>query len=306
MTTEATLAGFVEEPLQPAGTPQARPSRLRLPRSKRLKVGVGIVVFFALVATVGPFLVGNPLTFHAGGLRGPSLQHLLGTTQTGQDVLAQVVDGSRGTLEIGFLAAVIATLVSIVIGIGGGYVGGRVDEALSLFSNVVLVIPALPLVIVVSAYVHSSSLLPLILVIALTSWAASARVLRAQTLSVRNRDYVQAARASGEKSWRIVVVEILPNELAIIASQLLFGVVFAILTEAGLAFLGLGDINTTTWGSMLYFAQNDEALSSGAWWWFVPPGFCIAALGAGLALINFGLDEVINPRLRTTPRRRSR
>jgi peptide/nickel transport system permease protein len=264
------------------------------------------VGFFVLMAVVGPYLVGNPLTFHTAMLHAPTTRFLLGTTQLGQDVFAQLVVGSRGTLEVGFLAAAVATVVSIVVGIGGGYVGGRVDELMSLVSNVFLVIPSLPLVIVVSAYVHSTSLLPLILVIALTSWAASARVLRAQTLSVRNREYVLAARASGEKVWRIVIVEIMPNELAIIASQLLFSVIFAILTAASLAFLGLGNINSVSWGSMLYFAQNDEALSSGAWWWFVPPGLCIALLGAGLALINFGLDEVVNPRLHTATRRRAR
>jgi peptide/nickel transport system permease protein len=258
------------------------------------------------MAVVGPFFVGDPNAFHAAILQGPSARFPLGTTNTGQDVFAQLVYGSRGTLEVGFLAAAVATLISILIGIGGGYLGGRTDDALSLLSNVVLVIPALPLIILVSAYLHSKSLLPLIAVIAFTSWAASARVLRAQTLSVRQRDYVLAARASGEKSWRIVLVEILPNELPIVTAQFLFGVIFAILTAAGLAFLGLGNINSITWGSMLYYAQNDEALTVGAWWWFVPPGLCIAILGAGLALANFGLDEVSNPRLRVVSRRRAR
>jgi peptide/nickel transport system permease protein len=148
------------------------------------------------------------------------------------------------------------------------------------------------------AYVKSNSLLPLILIIALTSWAASARVLRAQTLSVRNREYVLAARASGERTFRIILVEILPNELPVIVSNLIFAMIFAILTQAGLAFIGLGDPTTLTWGNMLNIAYNDEALSFGAWWWFIPPGACIALLGMGLALINFGLDEVLNPRLR--------
>jgi peptide/nickel transport system permease protein len=165
-------------------------------------------------------------------------------------------------------------------------------------SNVVLVIPTLPLVIVVLAYTKSSSALYLILIIALTSWAAAARVLRAQTLSVRNREYVLAARASGERAWRIVLVEILPNELPIIVSNFLFGMIFAILTQATLAFIGLGDPTLLTWGNMLNIAYNDEALSVGAWWWFVPPGLCIALLGMGLALINFSLDELLNPRLR--------
>jgi peptide/nickel transport system permease protein len=146
--------------------------------------------------------------------------------------------------------------------------------------------------------VKSNSLLPLILIIALTSWAASARVLRAQTLSVRNREYVLAARASGERTFRIILVEILPNELPVIVSNLIFAMIFAILTQAGLAFIGLGDPTTLTWGNMLNIAYNDEALSFGAWWWFIPPGACIALLGMGLALINFGLDEVLNPRLR--------
>jgi peptide/nickel transport system permease protein len=129
-------------------------------------------------------------------------------------------------------------------------------------------------------------------------------VLRAQTLSVRNRDYVLAARASWERAWRIVLVEILPNELAIIVSQFIFAIIFAILTQAGLAFLGLESATVFTWGNMLFFAQNSDALSSGAWWWFLPPGLCIATLGAGLAFVNFGLDEILNPRLRTYKRRR--
>lgn len=295
---DAVIAGapIAPETNGAMGAPRARRRTRR--RSGRLDLGIGIVAFFVLVAIVGPFVVHGASAFHSAQLAPPSARYLLGTTANGQDVFSQLVVGARGSIEVGVLAGVIATLVSIVIGIGGGYLGGRSDELLSLVSNVFLVIPALPLIIVVTAFVKAKGLLPVILVIALTSWAGSARVLRAQTLSVRNRDYVLAARASGERGWRIVLVEILPNELAVIVSQLLFSIIFAILTEAGLTFLGLGNLNTITWGSMLYFAENGEALSLGAWWWFVPPGVCIALLGAGLALINFGLDEVINPRLR--------
>jgi peptide/nickel transport system permease protein len=208
---------------------------------------------------------------------------------------------------IGTGAALLATAVSVVIGVGGGFLGGWADEALSLISNVFLVIPGLPLVIVIASYVKGSSRLATIGVIALTSWAASARVLRAQTLSLRSRDYVLAARLYGERRWRIVLVEILPNEMAIIVSQFIFSVIFAILTQAGLAFLGLDDPSAMTWGNMLYFAQNAEALASGAWWWFVPPGLCIAVFGAALSLVSFGLDEVLDPRLRVhRPRRRGR
>jgi peptide/nickel transport system permease protein len=277
----------------------------RLWHAPRLLVGVGIVGFFALVAIVGPLLVHNAETFSDAQYAPPSAHYWLGSTQTGQDVFAQLVVSTRATMEIGVGAGLLATIVSVVIGITGGYAGGWIDETLSLVSNVVLVIPSLPLVIVISAYLKTNGLFAVILVIAITSWAASARVLRAQTLSVRNRDYVLAARASGEPAWRIVFVEILPNELPIIVSQFIFATIFAVLTQAGLAFLGLGDVNLLTWGNMLHFAQNDQALATGAWWWFVPPGLCIALLGAGLALVNFGLDEVLNPRLRTYRTRKS-
>lgn len=274
-------------------------------RSRRLLIGAGIVVLFAAVAVIGPFLVSNPNAFSHAEWQSPSAAHWLGTTQLGQDVLAQVVAGAGATLEIGAGAGLLATVISIVIGIGGGYAGGLADEALSLVSNVVLVIPALPLIIVIASFVHASGIWATVAVIAFVSWAASARVLRAQTLSVRNREYVLAARAGGEPGWRIVLFEVLPNELPIIVSQFIFSMIFAILTQAGLAFLGLANPDQLTWGTILYYAQNDGALSSGAWWWFVPPGLCIAVLGMGLALVNFSLDEILNPRLRVyKPRRR--
>ena len=267
-------------------------------RSPRLVVGTSIVGFFVLLAIFGPFFFSNPNALSNTDLAGPSLKHLLGTTQIGQDVFAQLVVSARNSLLIGVGAGLLATVVSIVVGISGGYAGGILDEALNLFSNVVLVIPTLPLVIIIIADVKSSGLVPLIVIIAFTSWAAAARVLRAQTLSVRNREYVLAARASGERAWRIVFVEIMPNELPIIVSNFIFGVIFAILTQAALAFIGLGDPTLLTWGNMLSLAYDNQALSVGAWWWLIPPGLCIALLGMGLALINFSLDQLLNPRLR--------
>jgi peptide/nickel transport system permease protein len=275
-------------------------------RSRRLVAGTGIVGFFVLAGIIGPFFTPSPNQIGGPQYAGPSAHYWLGTTQTGQDVFAQLVVSTRASLEIGVGAALLATFVSIVIGIAGGYAGGIVDDILSLLSNVVLVIPTLPLVIVILAYVKSNGLLPLIIIIALTSWAASARVLRAQTLSVRNREYVLSARASGERLWRIVFVEIMPNELPIIVSNFIFGMIFAILTQAALAFIGLGDPTLLTWGNMLNIAYSDEALAVGAWWWIIPPGLCIALLGMGLALINFSLDELLNPRLRVYRRARAR
>ncbi len=283
----------------PLSEQATRADRLRgLLADRRLVTGCAIVLFFVLLGALGPLFVGNPDLVGGQQWAGPSGAHWLGTTSTGQDVFSQLVVATRASLEIGAGAGLLATVISVLVGITGAYVGGVVDELFSLLSNLALVIPTLPLVIVIFAFTHSSGVLPLILVIALTSWAASARVLRAQTLSVRNRDYVLAARASGERGWRVVLVEILPNELPVIVSQFIFAVIFAILTQAGLSFLGLGDVNLLTWGNMLYYAQNDEALTNGAWWWFITPGLCVALLGTGLALINFGLDEVLNPRLR--------
>jgi peptide/nickel transport system permease protein len=268
-------------------------------QSRRLLAGACIVGVFVLAGIFGPIAISQPNKLNpAISLAPPSLHHLLGTTQIGQDVFAQLVVSARATLEVGIGAGLLATVVSVVIGISGGYAGGVVDEALSLLSNVALVIPTLPLVIVILADVKTNGLFTLIVIIALTSWAAAARVLRAQTLSVRNREYVLAARASGERAWRIVFVEILPNELPIIVSNFIFGMIFAILTQAALAFIGLGDPTLLTWGNMLNIAYNAQALSVGAWWWLIPPGLCIALLGMGLALINFSLDELLNPRLR--------
>ena len=190
----------------------------------------------------------------------------------------------------------------MVIGLTAGYFGGVVDELLSLLINIFLVMPALPLAIVLAGYVPVHGPLPVALVISFTGWSWGARVLRSQTLSLRRREFVQAAQATGERWHRIIFWEILPNEIAIVASGLVFTIIFAILTEIGLEFLGLSDVTLNSWGNMLYWAANNNALLLGAWWWFLPPGLCIALLGAGLAFINSGIDEITNPRLRDASR----
>jgi peptide/nickel transport system permease protein len=279
-----------------------RPGRLdglrAICRSRYLAAGTAILSVFVLAAVFGPLFIHNADAFSADKLAHPSLSHPLGTTQTGQDVFAQLVDSTRGTLLVGFGAGLIATVVSVIVGVGGALAGGIADDALNLLSNVALVIPQLPLVIIVAAFAHGSGSVSTVLVIALTSWAASARILRAQTTSLRERDYVLAARAGGEPGWRIALSDVIPNELPIIGSQFIYATITAVLTVSTLAFLGLANPSQLTWGNMLYFAQNDEALDSGAWWWFAPPGLCIALLGASLAMVNFGMDEIFNPRLR--------
>lgn len=301
----ALTAAPAQVPAEVAAASSGARAALRIAfGSRRLLLGACVAGFFILLGALGPLFIGNANLVGTVQSAPPSAAHWFGTTNIGQDVFEQTVVGTRATLEIGAAAALIATAVSVLVGIGGGYLGGWADEILALISNVALVIPTLPLVIVIAAFVKNTGLLPTIFVIALTSWAASARVLRGQTLSIRNRDYVLASKALGERAWRIVLVEILPNELPIIVSQFLFSMIFAILGQAGLAFLGLQSPDLLTWGNILYFAQNSQALASGNWWWFAPPGLCIALLGAGLALVNFGLDELLNPRLRVYRERR--
>ncbi|WP_313662845.1 ABC transporter permease [Cellulosimicrobium cellulans] len=273
-----------------------------------LAVGLCLILLVVLLGTVGPLLVGDPSQIRDIGLTPPSAEFWLGTTQTGQDVLAQLAHATRGSLQIGLIVGVIATALSAFFGIYGAYLGGFADETFSLLSNVFLVIPGLPLIVVISGFVprESRGLWTIAVVLALTSWAASARVLRAQTLSVRSRDYVAASKVAGEKPWRVIVVEILPNLLPVLASQFVFAVIAAILGEAGLAFIGLGASNSSTLGTMLFYAQNGFALSLGAWWWFVPPGLVIALFGMGLSLVNFSIDEVINPKLKNLRLHRKR
>lgn len=202
---------------------------------------------------------------------------------------------------MGLIAGGIALTMSLIFGIVSGYVGGWTDEALSLVTNVMLVIPGLPLMIVVASYAQQRSMMLVALILGFTSWAGSAVVLRAQARSLRTRDYVAASKVAGEGPLRIITVEILPNLLPLLAAQFIGSVVAAILGEAGLSYLGLGPNGIITWGTMLNEAQVGNALQAGAWWWFVPPGLMIALFGTGLSLINFSIDEIINPKLKAAP-----
>ncbi|MGP6169881.1 dipeptide/oligopeptide/nickel ABC transporter permease/ATP-binding protein [Microbacterium sp. A196] len=271
-----------------------------MPKSGKVLAGLIIVIFFVLLAVFGPMLTSySPQTSSADLLQPPSAEHWFGTTQTGQDVFAQFVYGARISLGVGIFAGIISQIVSVIVGVVGGYFRGISDDLLYILTAVFLVVPGMPLLIVLTGYLPSRGMISVAIVIAITSWAGSARVLRAQTMSLRRREFIEAARATGESRTRIVLAEIMPNALPLIASGFLFSVIGAVLAEAGLSFLGLGSLTTTSWGSMLYFAQSSQAFLFGAWWWFVPPGLAIAIIGAGLALINFGIDEYSNPRLRT-------
>ncbi|HEY1518954.1 MAG TPA: ABC transporter permease [Solirubrobacteraceae bacterium] len=289
------------EQLPPAVITRKRGWLRRLPG--KAKVGAAILGLFVLIAVIGPTIAPFDPTASTPGQAlplPPNATHLLGTTATGQDVLSQLLVGTRSTVVLGLLTGLIATLLAIVIGMSAGFLGGASDEGLSLLANVFLVLPALPLLVVILGYLPHSGELPTAIVLSVLGWPWGARVIRAQTLSLRNRDYVAAARESGESSWRIVLFEIFPNEIGLIAASFVGTVLYAILTSVALAFLGVADLSSWSYGTMLYWAQNGNAVQLNAWWWYAPPGICVALLGMSMVLLNFGLDELGNPRLRAT------
>ncbi|MHB2028409.1 MAG: ABC transporter permease [Acidimicrobiales bacterium] len=286
---------------------------LRLPKSPKVLLGLGILTFFIIMTVIGPFLApDNPSATNFTPNLTPSFHHWLGTTSLGQDILSQLLVGARATMVVALVAGLIATVLSMTIGIAAGYLGGVPDEGLSLLANVFLALPGLPLLIVIDSYLpvnSRSNAFVIGVIISVTGWAWGARVLRAQTMSLRNRDFVEAARIIGEKRSRIMFSEIAPNLLPILASSLLFTILYSIGAYVTLAYIGLTSTAVWNWGTMLYWAQSNNAPLSNEWYWFVPPGICIALVGTGLALVNFGIDEFINPRLRAaglTSRQRRR
>jgi peptide/nickel transport system permease protein len=269
--------------------------------NRKAIAGLSILAVFALMAVVGPWLVGDPSEFVAVPLAPPSAAHWFGTTGQGQDVFAQTVAGARGTLAVGFLVGVAVLALGALVGTVAGYFGGGVDEALSLLVNLFLLIPGLPLAVVIAAYLPAGPG-TIVLVLLLTGWAWTARVIRSAALSLRQSDFVSAAVVTGETHLRVILFEILPNMLPLLASSFIGAVTYAIGAEVGLEFLGLGDLERVSWGTNLYWASNDVALASGSWWTFVPTGVAIALVGFALALVNNGLDEFVNPQL--NPERR--
>jgi peptide/nickel transport system permease protein len=269
----------------------------RLPGTAR--AGTVLLGLFILAAIIGPQVIPydpnavTPLT-----LKPPSAAHLLGTTQTGQDVLSQLLVGIRLTLELGLYVGVIATALSVIVGVTAAFLGGIWDDFLSLLCNVFLVIPALPLLIVMLGYFPQRGQLPSILVLSILGWAWGARVIRAQALTIRNRDFVAASRETGEKGWRIILFEIIPNIVSLIAASFVNTVLYAIGASVALAFIGVADVSSWSLGTILYWSQSANSLQLGAWWWFVPPGLTVALIGTALVLLNTGIDELSNPRLR--------
>jgi peptide/nickel transport system permease protein len=232
----------------------------------------------------------------------PQAHHWLGTTGLGQDVFAQLVYGTRQSLGIAVLAGLFATVLSVLIGVSAAYLGGIGDDILSLITDAFLVIPTFPLIIVMAAYVGHPGFWVMVGALVITGWSYGARQLRSQTLSLRNRDFLESARVRGERRSYIIVMEVLPTMSSLILANFLGAALYAVLAAAGLQFLGLGDTSASSWGTMLYWSQNQGALVTGLPAWSVAPGLCIALLGAAFALLNYAFDEISNPALRPVRR----
>jgi peptide/nickel transport system permease protein len=265
--------------------------------SPKARIGFAIVLLIVLGALLAPLLApGDPKKFVGVINQAPSGQHILGTNPQGKDVFSQLVWGARLSLLIGFGSGALMVVIATFVGMIAGYFRGIVDDILNFVMNLFLVIPALPLLVLLSAYLKPSTA-TIIFALAFTGWAYNARIIRAQTMSLREKDFVAAAVVSGESPVKVIFVHILPNMVNIIVGGFIGAVIYGIMTSTGLAFLGLASTQDVTWGTNLFWAQNGGALMIGAWWAFVPSGLAVALVALGVALINYGMDEITNPRL---------
>ncbi len=265
------------------------------------RVGFFLLALTFLVALVGPVLFPfNPADVGATAasiLQPPTAQHWLGTDELGRDVFRETISGSQISLLVGLLATAISMLAGTVVGLGAGYSRGPIGALMMRITDFFLVLPTLPLIIVLAAII-GQSLSVIILVIGLTSWASTARIVRSQVLSLRERVFIDRVRALGATDLRITVVHILPNVLPLIFANTVLVIAGSILSEATLAFLGLGDPVHVSWGTMLHYAFEVGAAGRGAWWYLLPPGIGIVVVVLGFTLIGYTLDRIVNPRLR--------
>lgn len=273
--------------------------------NRKALVGLIVLAIFVFLALFpGVVAHDNPNAEIYKRSAGPSAAHLFGTTSYGQDIFSQWVFGTRESLVIAVVAGGLATVLSVIIGVSAAYRGGFADGVLSLFTDVFLVIPAFPLVVIIAAYSKNGGNAILIAVLVVTGWSYGARQLRSQALSLRSRDFLIAAKVRGERQWRIIVYEILPTMTSLIVANFLGAALYAILAAAGLQFIGLGNPDSMSWGTMLFWAENNEALQAGSPLWAIAPGIGIALLGGAFSLLNYAFDEIANPALR--PVRRGR
>ena len=261
--------------------------------------GLAVVVTFVILALLAPVLApGDPTAFVDDPSLAPSMHHLLGTNAQGQDMFSQLIWGAQSSLFIGFTVGFLITVIGLAVGMTAGYLGGFADGALNAFTNVFLIIPALPLLITIASFLPPG-IYTVMFVLVITSWAWPARVFRSQTLTLREKDFVFASVVAGERTPKILFVEILPNMLSLVVASFFGNVIYAIGADVGLAFLGFEDLNKVSWGTMLYWAQNNSALLTGSWWTFAPAGLCVALVAFGTTMMIYAIDEITNPRLRS-------
>jgi oligopeptide/dipeptide ABC transporter ATP-binding protein len=268
-------------------------------RSKKAIVGVLLLLFFGVLSVfpgqIAPYS-GTAKIFPPE--LPPSRQHWLGTTTLGQDIYSQLIWGTRQSLLIALAVGAVATILAVLVGVSAGYLGGATDGFLSLVTDVILVLPIFPLIIVIAAYEKNAGFLTVVVVLGVLGWSYGARQLRSQTLSLRRRDFLESARVRGERRSYVILHEILPTMTSLIMATFLGSAIYAVLTAAGLQFIGLGDPNSQSWGTMLYWAQSNDALLAGMPLWAIAPGVCVALLGAAFALLNYAFDEISSPALR--------
>jgi len=271
-----------------------------LKESPKTTIGLSLIIIMLIVTFgAGMFTSHDPLHRYKDEYHSPpSEEHILGTTRLGRDVFAQTLYGGRTSITVGVFAGVIAVSISLVVGVTAGYFGGLVDNVITTVINVVMVIPQMVLLLIIAAMLGGSSPILIATIIGFTSWPFGARVIRAQTMSIRSREFIHSAETLGETKLRRLFVEIMPNMLSMISSAFVGTVIYAIMAQTFLEFIGFGDPLSVTWGTMLNHAQTTGALSSGIWWEVFGPSASIIILGAGLTLINFSIDELSNPKLR--------
>ena len=271
-------------------------------RQKKAVAGLIIILTLCLMALFAPVLApGDPSERVGRSHQPPTVEHYFGTTKMGRDVFSQFVWGARPSLAVGFATGLAITALGTIVGLVAGYFGGRTDATLDLATNAVLVIPNIPLLILLASFAGTVGPLAIMAIIALTSWPWGARMTRSQTMALRQREFVVAARMVGEPHWRVIFVEILPNLVPLIGINVVGSIIYAIVAQTTLEYLGFGDPLRVTWGTMLYNAQNSSAIIVGAWWDIAVPAAGIALVGLGLALVNFTFDEIANPQLRSGP-----
>jgi peptide/nickel transport system permease protein len=265
----------------------------------KARIGLIILAVFILIAIFAPLIAPHsPTSTNFTPYEGPRAAHWFGTTGNGQDVFSQFLYGARVSLLVGLIAGAAATLLAVTLGLISGYRPGAVDNILSFVTNLALVLPGIPLMIILAAYLPNHSVWTIVFVVAITAWATGARVIRSQAVTLRTRDFVTSAVFSGERLGRVVFREILPNMTSLVAASFFATATAAVMAEASLEFLGLGDPATISWGTILYQAQQQNALLTGQWLMIFAPGFAIALLALAFTFINFGVDALSNPRLR--------